>query len=88
MEQQPYDWRDEPRRFSVSSLVLLAIFVAAVAITVYIAFDMEPWASEEAVETLGAETAGEVVAPGEQPAAPPAEQPVPPPEAAPAPPAP
>jgi hypothetical protein len=49
MGQQPYDWREEPSRFSLSSLVLLFIFVAAVALTVYVAFQMEPWASDEPV---------------------------------------
>jgi hypothetical protein len=47
MEQQPYDWREEPSRFSLSSLVLLFIFVGAVVLTVYVAFQMEPWASDE-----------------------------------------
>jgi len=45
---QPYDWREEPSRFSVSSLVLLLIFVGAVALTVYVAFQMKPWATDEA----------------------------------------
>ena len=48
MGQQPYDWREEPSRISLSSLVLLVIFVGAVAITVYVAFQMKPWASDEA----------------------------------------
>jgi hypothetical protein len=47
MGQQPYDWREEPSRFSLSSLVLLVIFVGAVALTVYVAFQMKPWASDE-----------------------------------------
>lgn len=47
MGQQPFDWREEPSRFSVSSLVLLLIFVGAVALTVYVAFQMKPWASDE-----------------------------------------
>ena len=46
-QQQPYDWREEPSRFSLSSLALLFIFVGAVALTVYVAFQMEPWASDE-----------------------------------------
>lgn len=44
---QPYDWRDEPSRFSLSSLVLLLVFVGAVGLTVYVAFQMKPWASDE-----------------------------------------
>ena len=43
---QPYDWREEPGRFSFSSLVLLMVFVGAVGLTVYVAFQMKPWASD------------------------------------------
>lgn len=45
MEQRS-DWRDEPSRISVSSLVLLLIFVGTAALTVYMAFQMKPWASD------------------------------------------
>jgi len=64
--QQPFDWRDEPSRISLSSLVLLLIFVGAAALTVYAAFKMEPWASDsppvEVSTDAGAEvSAGDVV---------------------------
>jgi len=65
MGQQPYDWREEPSRFSVSSLVLLLIFVGAVAFTVYVAFQMKPWASDEAVPPEVSTEAGTDTAAGE-----------------------
>ena len=65
--QQPYDWRDEPSRISVSSLVLLVIFVGAVAFTVYAAIKMEPWAADgpqpEVSADGGAQAAPEDVTP-------------------------
>ena len=72
MSQQQYDWRDEPRRFSVSSFILLFIFVGAVAITVYVAFQMKPWDSEatapEVATVTEAPVAGEVPPPAGSPA--------------------
>jgi len=76
MQQQPFDWRDEPRRFSVSSLVLLAVFVGAVVLTVYIAFQMKPWDSDAAPPEVSSATeapaAVEVSPPAEAPAPAPA----------------
>jgi uncharacterized membrane protein len=64
MQQQPYDWREEPRRLSVSSLILLVIFVGAVAAVVYVAFQMKPWESDQPV-TAEVANATEVPAAGE-----------------------
>jgi hypothetical protein len=76
MQQQPYDWRDKPQRFSISSFLLLVVFVGAVAITVYAAFQMKPWESEtsapEVASATEAPAAGEVPPPPVDPNAPPA----------------
>jgi hypothetical protein len=68
MQQQPYDWREEPRRFSISSLLLLLVFVGAVGFVVYLGVQMKPWESDEPEGgSLAAETPA--AAPTEVPAA-------------------
>ena len=63
--QQPYDWRDEPKRISLSSIVLLLIFVGAAALTVYAAFRIEPWASDSPKVEVSADTGGGQVSAGD-----------------------
>jgi hypothetical protein len=48
MYSSNFDWRDEPRRFSVYSLTLLVVFIAAVGLVVYAVAAVEPWGSPEA----------------------------------------
>ena len=38
-----FDWRDEPQRLSLYSLSLLALFVGAALLILYVALVIEPW---------------------------------------------
>jgi hypothetical protein len=49
MYDSNFDWRDEPRRFSLYSVSLLVVFFAAVGLIVYVAAVLAPWRSEGSV---------------------------------------
>jgi hypothetical protein len=51
-----YGWRDEPKRFSMSSLALLLVFVGATFLAFYVGAVLKPWEDDVAPSTMDART--------------------------------